>query len=1854
MNTSPSPTSSSSPRGNQQSSTSVRFAPDSVPSSSSHHASGSSNSARRRKGNKGGQTSGKHNGVMNVSKSFKGETESLNGNVYQLEEESKDATQFKRTTDAIERYAYKTHNANFGHLFSKLEQPTFEDPEPPSATSSDFEVALYENDVKTYRKRKSEFQHAMRAMYSVIYGQCSQGVIAKLLGFKDLEAWKIDGNCGKLLQTIQAVILHYEHKKSSFVVIFRQMRYFYKYKQRDQHDLHTYQEVFTTMSDNILRMGGRFGCPEYTKRLMMSDGVDPNDPNLAKETLKSYQSKADDKALAIAFLMGAKEHIYGELVRELENDFLKSDNGKDTFPSTVSESYHLLANYSVRKNARKQDTKGTSNTKVHVAHGLLQTSDDPVPGRNGVLLEHVRCYNCNKYGHTSKQCPVTLHQVSVKSPGDSNVGTYASDEETPSASTEDDTDSKLGFGFYQHEKSSRYKGLNKNWILLDTQSNCDIFRNPKLVSDIRLNPDGPLVLQSNGGQMSTKLIATVRGYGKVWFSKYSLANILSFSNIRKKFKVSIMTGPDDPEPSIKVHKPDGTVMTFTEYENGLYVHDTGSIVKHNQINTSYDYLFLNTVYANENNFTNRQVKSAKAALALYKKLGRPSITNFYSILSSGFLRDCPVTEDDARRAFHIYGPDIASIKGKSTRSTPSHIPTSIVSPIPSYIQEWHLNVTLCVDIFFLHGIPFLHTISRDLQFRTVEELSSRAYKHILLCLQTVFNMYEARGFTVQHLRGDSEFACLGDTFLPTRLHIATKSEHVPEIERSIRTVKDGCRSTIHGLPFQSYPKIMLRYLVLYVVRLLNIFPSKNGVSKALSPITIMTGAPPPSYHFFSLEYGTYVQVHDNPTITNTTGSRSTGAIALGPANDHGGWFFMSLMTGKRLLRYSWTELPIPADVISRVHDLAHADGQSSVDLSTFQWSPDVPVEDSDSPNYFIDIEGAHPASPVDIEAPVAAHADIEAHVATPPSKPDSESSDPEFAVPTPDFYPDDEEDAMPSDDEETTSNKDTNINNINETEGDSQRSINAYDDENNYFNILNNSANDNGDDDAETFEEVFGISEGTLDQEGSAGDQRSASINTRDQRSADIQNEDQLGMDTSNDEINDETNDENQTHHDEIVESNFVTDAEADVPLEEQATNADNVQRAGRTPSIVENNDVNEVHSTQRRGKLQYNLRNKINQAKERRFDATHYIYCQIAKHRKQSLPAHSHVERICNLLMEIEKNGPKSTVMYDLYKHVTALCFTQMSARKGIKLLGESAIEALAKEYSQLSDLKVFKPRYVHELSIEEKQAALNAIDLIKLKRNGTVKGRTVADGRKQRPYFEKHETSSPALSNEAFIATIVVDAVEERDVAITDVSGAFLKAEMPDYVLVKMRGPAVQAMLRANRKLYQPYVTYEKGEMVLYVQLLKAMYGTLKAALLWYQLFTEKLEKMGFILNPYDSCVANKMVGGHQLTVCWYVDDVKISHADPAEVSKIIQLLEEEFGVMNVSRGNKHTYLGMNIEIKDKKVHIMMRDYLQEAIDAYGEAITTNATTPATRALMEIDQDSKLLEKRRADIFHHIVAKLLHVAKRARLDLQVAIGFLCTRVRFSTEQDWNKLKRVLQYVRGTLTMPRILSMGTVANMDIFIDASHACHPDMKGQTGGCVIMGDGVIHSRSSKQTINSKSSTESELIGVSDYLPYPIWLMYFYESQGYVIGKRTLYQDNQSTMKLLRNGRKSSGKQTRHISIRHFWNTDRIKEHNVDVVYCPTESMLGDFFTKSLQGSLFRRMRDVVQGVSKIESLYVLNRNDENENGNETTDLADVNDRSTNVRKERVDDEAEMNDNANIKSESFVNLRTQINIG
>ena len=173
----------------------------------------------------------------------------------------------------------------------------------------------------------------------------------------------------------------------------------------------------------------------------------------------------------------------------------------------------------------------------------------------------------------------------------------------------------------------------------------------------------------------------------------------------------------------------------------------------------------------------------------------------------------------------------------------------------------------------------------------------------------------------------------------------------------------------------------------------------------------------------------------------------------------------------------------------------------------------------------------------------------------------------------------------------------------------------------------------------------------------------------------------------------------------------------------------------------------------------------------------------------------------------------------------------------------------------------------------------------------------------------------------------------------------------------------------------------------------------------------------------------------------------------------------------------------------------------------------------------------------------------------KRARPDTEPTVGFLSSRVKLPDKDDWHKLKRQMCWLKDTVKDVRIIGADNLLKMIVMIDSAHAVHANMRGQTGGVTSFGTGIIDQKSSKQKMNTRSSTETEHVGTSEYLPKAVYFDLFLGAQGYKI-ETILAKDNVSEIRMLTNGKASCTSNSKHVSIKYFWSTDRIKNGNMSV--------------------------------------------------------------------------------------------------
>ncbi len=957
-----------------------------------------------------------------------------------------------------------------------------------------------------------------------------------------------------------------------------------------------------------------------------------------------------------------------------------------------------------------------------------------------------------------------------------------------------------------------------------------------------------------------------------------------------------------------------------------------------------------------------------------------------------------MTTDDAVVASKIWGPDVPSLKGKTTRKTPSTVPTDIMA-VPMEIRELHRNVTLSIDVFFVNKVPFFLTLSHKLMFTTVTHLANRKIATIYTALKSIFMYYLQKGFQIMLIKADNEFAPLAELLYklpgaPT-LNLTSANEHEPNIERRIRVVKELTRAVRHSIPFTAIPVKMLTHMVFFIVKLLNYFPAKGGVSTQFSPKTILSGQTL-NYKQCSLPFGTYCQVHEEDGPRNSLVARTSGAISVRPSsNRQGGHLFLSLNTGRVVSRRSWTVIPMPQAVIDRVNTMAKDQPQ----LLTF-----------------LDRNGEEITDDTDIITPAETHHEIPGVVGDAVQIP---GVDTEIAI------------------------EDTAVEHVD--------------------NIIEN----------KTKNDLNNIPEPVADE------QPPTEFETAD------------------------TNDQPDFGASDMVETPTTTPTvtispTAVVPTPEKRSMRVHKQVSKYIPSMT---------------------------GKSYKYAAT-----QIAS--DHYLPA-----------------------------QIVEFVLTQVTLKAAIKMWGNRAMNAAEAEMKQLHWRNSFKPVRWNDLTAKQKAAVLESHIFLTEKRTGEVKGRTVAGGNKQRGFIEKEEASSPTVATESVILTSIVDADERRDVAILDIPNAFIQTFVEDKtkrVIVRIRGMLVDILAKIAPEIYGPYVTVDKkGNKQLLVECLNALYGTMVAALLYYEKFTNSLKAKGFRMNPYDACVWNKKINGKQCTICFHVDDCKISHVSKKVVDEIIEWLRKDYesifedgsGKMKVSRGKIHKYLGMTLDFStDRQVKISMVDYVKEVIEAWDKAPKTKddgfklveskrgrkaKSCAAPEDLFKVDEDATKLDAEQSTAFHNIVAKALYMVKRARPDASVSIAFLTTRVRSPDVDDWRKLGHLIEYLRGTVKLPLILGSNSRGVLNWYVDASFAVHANMRGHTGGGLTMGIGFPIVSSTKQKLNTRSSTESELVGVDDMMPSILWTRYFLMSQGYNVRDNILFQDNKSTILLERNGKASSSK-------------------------------------------------------------------------------------------------------------------------
>jgi hypothetical protein len=518
-----------------------------------------------------------------------------------------------------------------------------------------------------------------------------------------------------------------------------------------------------------------------------------------------------------------------------------------------------------------------------------------------------------------------------------------------------------------------------------------------------------------------------------------------------------------------------------------------------------------------------------------------------------------------------------------------------------------------------------------------------------------------------------------------------------------------------------------------------------------------------------------------------------------------------------------------------------------------------------------------------------------------------------------------------------------------------------------------------------------------------------------------------------------------------------------------------------------------------------------------------------------------------------------------------------------------------MRKEYQQLIDLGTFKPINYDSLNRSQRRRILRSFAFFKKKTRADgsfekFKVRHVVNGKQQIKDLLGNVTSATVRTESVFLELLRA-VQQQRKVVTADITGAFLKADLPPESagqIVAFDKDATAVILELKPE-WREYVRESDGTLL--VELTKAMYGLCEAPKAWYTELTSTLNSLGFQANRYDPCVFNYVRNDEQITVCFHVDDLLVTSRDKRNIDWLINALTARYTDLTIHDESILHYVGLTIDLTNPERAVLSQfGLLEHLLEWYEVDKRRPAATPAGPDLFSDTSDLPLLSEKGKSTFHTIVASLLYIAKRTRPDILLVVNYLSTRVLSPTEGDRRKLARLLSYLAGTVNMPLILEPTSDQSLRLSVDASYGVHKDFKSHSGAIVKLCGGTILAKSNRQHNLAKSSTEAEIYGLSDNLSEAIWCKLYLEEQGDSIGAVLVEQDNQSAIHMYSRGYSTSDR-TRHINIRHFWVKDLMDNDIVSIVYTPTADVVSDMLTKPLQGDHFRRLRALLLGHAHI---------------------------------------------------------------
>ena len=1366
-----------------------------------------------------------------------------------------------------------------------------------------------------------------------------------------------------------------------------------------------------------------------------------------------------DSKRALDFLGKLDPRRFKVMLDDMKHDALRRK--PEAFPPTLALAFHVSNQWNeAHTPAHAPAPAPAAANAAYVteeAHVTMAKDPEKKAGKAGggskKSLEDVECFKCEKKGHYARNCPTRKSSVEKV-----HVTATESDSEYEGETSE------WGVALVATEEKCLFSRYD---VLLDNEASLNIFSNRDLLTDVRKSDKTVRVSGiEQGGGVSVDREGNFGEFGTVYYSGAATANILSFAS-------QVDAGAEiryDNLSDCFTLQPKGSARTY-RFGRKSVAGSEGRFYSCDWRDVESDRALVTTVADNLKVFTKREVEQARRAREMLARMGFPTVEQAMSIINCGSNFD--VTARDFQIADAIWGKDIASLKGKTTKRA------TAIADITVSTKILQRDQVLSIDIMYLDKLAILIGVATPLGLTIAYSLNAadlkkpaRTAAQVKIGINHFMGVLASQNFRTSVIMSDGEGAVISlvDELgkLGVEVDISGAGGHVARIERKIRIVKERVRCHVaYHLPFV-LSTVGIAMLVLYCISRLNYEPT--GLREwGPSPREAFIGRKPDGKRDFRCSFGDYAQC----TVTNTDASmesRTEDCVVMLPlGNRTGSVRMLSLKTGRLVNRDQFRILPMPESVIKRLNELALADGRVKGKGDLYA-KPTSYEQDSDAKTGLPDTIGTTVNDGVDPAVP-------------PLNNPDE-----------PDLV-----DAV----------EEVQYDNGGEYEREQQPDNDAVDD---------------------------------IDMHGEIGEHPAV----------------------------------------EPQEQPYVED-----PVMDSLSADMNRMRAG-----PRDEDDIDLHGIDPNGvPVDYTAGGGADSDHRDARDALGHAARLVAAPRNPMAHGIGRLE-----LMDFFRAKSGAALLTRNYDgdgvewgdHVL-----NISVNEALRTRGDAAVSVIEKELKQMIDKRVWEPVDVKGLSTEEKGRIIRSSMFLKEKFLASgdfekLKARLVAGGNMQdRDLYD--DLSAPTVATSSVFTLLSIAAHEARSITVIDISGAFLNADMTTGLAVHMR--LDRNMTNIMTRLSPRYSRFLDHKGCVVVRLDKALYGCVESAALWYENLRVGLSDMGYSPNAYDMCVFNKSdEHGVQCTIAVHVDDLMITSASSGMIEAVASGLIKRYGDITRKDGPVVNYLGMVFDLSLAGIaRVSMTGYVEDMLKESGT--TGGARTPATDGLFDIRDDAEMVSEEERIKFHRLVAKGLYLGKRARPDCMTTLALLATRVTKCTVDDMAKLHRLLKYINATKDRGIVFAPGAMGiQVSVLIDAAYGVHPDGKSHTGSCVVVGErGAVHTKSAKQQIVTKSSTEAELVALSDSTNQALHMRQFIIGQGHACGPVTVYQDNMSCMALIERGR-SAAERTRHIAIKYFWLKERVDQGEARVRHLGTKHMYANLLTKPLQGAQFKSERQALTGWDK----------------------------------------------------------------